>query len=155
MELTGKIVSNIQDAAITEMSITKELYNSRTRLRKVVIARQISHWLAHKYADRNTSLREIGNKFGRKDHSTVIYSLKMIENYKYTNDPYWLCAQNAERHFLKMIGVDRQENRISDVIIDNIVKHFVKGYQLEMRKKLMNLRETIERETLGRIDQNF
>ncbi len=63
---------------------TKDL-KSKRRLKQVVFPRQIGMYLSRKLTP--SSLIEIGEKFGGKDHSTVIHSIKKIEE-KINNDPY-------------------------------------------------------------------
>lgn len=46
------------------------------RIREVVLPRQICHLMALEFT--NNSLRIIGEYFGNKDHSTVLYSKKTI-----------------------------------------------------------------------------
>lgn len=57
---------------------------SKRRMRDIVLPRQIAMFLAKKYTD--TSLVEIGRKLGGKDHATVLYSIKKIEE-KISKDP--------------------------------------------------------------------
>ncbi|MCB0547838.1 MAG: chromosomal replication initiator protein DnaA, partial [Phaeodactylibacter sp.] len=49
-----------------------------TRKRQVVIARQLSMYLAKNLTDK--SLKAIGENFGGRDHSTVIYSCKTVQD---------------------------------------------------------------------------
>ena len=42
-----------------------------------VLPRQVAIYLCRKFT--NTSLLEIGDKFGGKDHSTVLHSIKKVE----------------------------------------------------------------------------
>lgn len=55
---------------------TKEILSNR-RTQKIVLPRQVAMYLAKKYTD--TPLVEIGRHFGGKDHSTVIYAIKKVE----------------------------------------------------------------------------
>ncbi|HPC78362.1 MAG TPA: helix-turn-helix domain-containing protein, partial [bacterium] len=45
--------------------------------KSIMLTRQIAIYLARKLTD--SSLIDIGNKFGGKDHSTIIHSIKKIE----------------------------------------------------------------------------
>lgn len=58
--------------------ISTSLMNVKTRKREVVQARQLAHYKAKNLT--NHSLSEIGFYFGRKDHATVAYSVKTVEN---------------------------------------------------------------------------
>jgi chromosomal replication initiator protein len=49
-----------------------------------VVPRQIAIYLSRKLT--GSSLIEIGEKFGGKDHSTVLHSIKKVEE-KMANDP--------------------------------------------------------------------
>jgi len=63
---------------------TKDL-KSKRRLKQIVFPRQIGMYLSRKLTP--SSLIEIGDKFGGKDHATVIHSIKKIEE-KINSDPY-------------------------------------------------------------------
>ncbi len=56
---------------------------SQGRSHKIVFARQIGMYLARKFLP--FSYPEIGKKFGNRDHSTVMYSIKKIEELKENN----------------------------------------------------------------------
>lgn len=62
---------------------TKEILSNR-RTQKIVLPRQVAMYLAKKHTD--TPLVEIGRRFGGKDHSTVIYAIKKVEQ-KLKKDP--------------------------------------------------------------------
>ena len=69
------------DAIIKEVALyfsikAAEIKSSR-RIRSIIIPRQIATYLARKLTDE--SLVSIGEKFGGKDHATVIHSIKKIE----------------------------------------------------------------------------
>lgn len=55
---------------------TSDLKSAR-RIRSIIIPRQIAIYLSRKLTD--SSLVSIGEKFGGKDHSTIIHSVKKIE----------------------------------------------------------------------------
>ena len=65
-----RIVSEIEDVRMDALS-------SRTRKRDVVEARQIFCWLCKKHT--KASLESIGT-FVRRDHSTAIHSVKIVNN---------------------------------------------------------------------------
>ena len=54
------------------------IYTS-SRKRDIVLARQISMYLAHKHLP-NLSLARIGQCIGSKDHSTVLHASRTIED---------------------------------------------------------------------------
>jgi chromosomal replication initiator protein len=55
-----------------------ETLAGKTRKRSIVIARQLSMYLAKNLT--NKSLKAIGDNFGGRDHSTVIYSCKAVHD---------------------------------------------------------------------------
>jgi chromosomal replication initiator protein len=71
-------VDYIQKMVCEYMNVSPELLKENTRKREVVIARQISMYLAKKYT--KNSLKEIGKHFGGKDHSTVIHSIQVVDS---------------------------------------------------------------------------
>lgn len=77
--MENKITTQIIKAAVAEyFGCDVRLLDLNTRERKIVIMRQIAYWLAVKY--KLGSLGEIGKAIGKKDHATVIHSIKAINN---------------------------------------------------------------------------
>ncbi len=91
IESIQKIVSSYFDMK------PKDLRSPR-RLKQMVVPRQIGMYLARKLT--HSSLIEIGERFGGKDHSTVIHSIKKIEE-KINNDPY---TKSVVADLMKMIA---------------------------------------------------
>ncbi len=81
-EETTVTVENIQKTVSDYFQIKLSDLKSQKKLKTISIPRQIAIYLARKYTQ--LSLNDIGNKFGGKDHSTVIHSInkikKLIEN---------------------------------------------------------------------------
>lgn len=71
-------VEYIQRMVAEHFNITVDKLQSPTRKRSIVIARQLSMYLAKQSTDK--SLKSIGELFGGKDHSTVIYSCKTVQD---------------------------------------------------------------------------
>lgn len=71
-------VEFIQELVAEHFSVPVEKLHHDTRKRNVVIARQLSMYLAKKMT--NKSLKAIGETFGGRDHSTVIYSCKAVQD---------------------------------------------------------------------------
>lgn len=67
----------IQKAVAKYFDIKISLLRSKSREQKIARPRQVAMYLCREYTDR--SLPEIGERFGGKDHSTVIYACKKIE----------------------------------------------------------------------------
>ncbi len=71
-------VENIASLVAEHFDVPIETLSSKTRKRQVVIARQLSMYLAKNYT--KSSLKTIGDNFGGKDHSTVIYSINTVRD---------------------------------------------------------------------------
>ena len=71
-------VDFIQQLVAEHFSVPVEKLKGQTRKRSIVIARQLSMFLAKKLTDK--SLKAIGANFGGRDHSTVIYSCKAVQD---------------------------------------------------------------------------
>ncbi len=71
-------VEFIQELVAEHFDVPVEKLHHETRKRNVVIARQLSMYLAKKMTNR--SLKSIGETFGGRDHSTVIYSCKAVQD---------------------------------------------------------------------------
>ncbi len=68
----------IQETVAEHYNVPVERLKQETRKRNVVIARQLSMFLAKKLT--NKSLKAIGEIFGGRDHSTVIYSCRAVQD---------------------------------------------------------------------------
>jgi len=91
MELAKEVIRNfvttinreitvefIQQLVAEHFNVPVDKLHHETRKRNVVIARQLSMYLAKKMT--NKSLKTIGENFGGRDHSTVIYSCKAVQD---------------------------------------------------------------------------
>jgi len=71
-------VDYIQKLVAEHFDMEVENLQGKTRKRSIVIARQLSMYLAKNLTDK--SLKAIGENFGGRDHSTVIYSCKTVQD---------------------------------------------------------------------------
>lgn len=71
-------VDFIQKLVADHFNVPVEKLAAKTRKRSIVIARQLSMYLAKNLT--NKSLKAIGENFGGRDHSTVIYSCKAVQD---------------------------------------------------------------------------
>ncbi len=76
-------VEFIQKLVADHFDVPVEKLAGKTRKRHVVIARQLGMYLAKNLTDK--SLKAIGQNFGGRDHSTVIYSCKTVQDLKETD----------------------------------------------------------------------
>lgn len=68
----------IQKLVAEYFNVPVDKLQAKTRKRSIVIARQLSMYLAKNLTDK--SLKAIGDMFGGRDHSTVIYSCKTVQD---------------------------------------------------------------------------
>ena len=71
-------IDDILDKVCAHFSVTTTAVNSRSRKKDIVIARQVSMYMAQKYTKMPAS--RIGKLVGNRDHSTVIHSCSKIED---------------------------------------------------------------------------
>jgi chromosomal replication initiator protein len=93
-EVLKNIVKNQDNRFVTIESIQREVANfygmrvqdlkSERKQKSIAVPRQVTMYLARRYT--GASYPEIGEKFGGKDHSTVIHAVKKIEKLL-GNDP--------------------------------------------------------------------
>jgi chromosomal replication initiator protein len=71
-------VSSIQETVCNYYGLEPRMLQSNSRKREVVQARQIAMFLSRKYT--KVSLSSIGEQIGNRDHATVLYACKAIQN---------------------------------------------------------------------------
>lgn len=88
-------VEFIQELVAEHFELPVEILQSKTRKRQVVIARQLSMYLAKQMT--NQSLKTIGENFGGRDHSTVIYSCRTVQDLMETDAIFKDTVSDLER----------------------------------------------------------
>lgn len=71
-------IDDIMDKVCSHYNVTMSAVNSRSRKKDIVMARQVSMYMAQKYTKMPAS--RIGKLVGNRDHSTVIHSCAKIED---------------------------------------------------------------------------
>lgn len=71
-------VEFIQELVAEHFKVSVDSLQGKTRKRTIVVARQLSMFLAKKLTSQ--SLKTIGENFGGRDHSTVIYSINAVQD---------------------------------------------------------------------------
>ena len=89
----------IQKLVCEYFEVPVEMVKSKTRKREIVQVRQISMYLAKNHT--KTSLKSIGNFFGGRDHSTVIYACQTVEDLIDTDKKFKAYVQDIQKK-LKM-----------------------------------------------------
>lgn len=78
MEKEDITVDKICNIVCQYYSLPLKAINSKSRERKIAEARQVAMYLARTYT--NTSLSVIGQSMGKRDHTTVLYTCKTVQN---------------------------------------------------------------------------
>lgn len=79
-------IDKIKKYVADHYDIPIDRMKSKTRKREVVVARQTAMYLCKTMTAQ--SLKTIGDEFGGRDHSTVIYSCKAVQDLIDTDPPY-------------------------------------------------------------------
>ncbi len=91
-------IDDIKKETATYFKLTLEALEGKTRKHEIVLARQSAMYLAKQLT--NSSLKTIGANFGGRDHTTVLHSCEMIDNYlKMDNN-----VQSAIQSIMKRLG---------------------------------------------------
>ena len=88
-------IDSIRDLVAEHFSIGVDRMESKTRKREVVVARQVSMFLAKKLTSQ--SLKAIGERFGGRDHSTVIYSCNTVQDLMDTDNEFKTSVLELEK----------------------------------------------------------
>ena len=88
-------VANIQTIVAEHFNIPVMRISSKTRKREVVLARQVAMYLAKNLTDE--PLKAIGDEFGGRDHSTVIYAIKAVQDLLDTDQDFRNSMQMLEK----------------------------------------------------------
>jgi chromosomal replication initiation ATPase DnaA len=82
--------------------IDADLLPMRTRKREVVECRQAAMWLACKWT--TLGLKRIGERFGGRDHSTVIHSREVMEELIWQKDKAGILAKYVDTEIYRKIN---------------------------------------------------
>jgi chromosomal replication initiator protein len=88
-------IDSIKKLVAEHMGIPVEKLGAQTRKRDVVMARQLAMYFAKNFT--NQSLKAIGDAFGGRDHSTVIYSCKSVQDLSETDNHFRKIVTELEK----------------------------------------------------------
>ncbi len=71
-------ISRIQEVVCDYFGVTQKAVTSKKRQANIVLPRQVAMYIVNDMT--NSSTTEIGNAFGKRDHSTVIHATEKIRN---------------------------------------------------------------------------
>ncbi len=85
----------IQKIVCDYFKVSINLVNSSTRKREIVQARQLAMFFAKKHT--KASLQNIGIHCGNKDHATVLYACKTVNNLIDTDKQFRKCVEEIDK----------------------------------------------------------
>ncbi len=88
-------MEDIKTLVASYYNLPIELLAGKTRKHEIVLARQVAMYLAKQLT--NLSLKSIGSHFGGRDHTTVLHSIQMIENYFDTDKTVTESVEHLQR----------------------------------------------------------
>lgn len=88
-------IENIQAIVADEYDIKVQDLTSKTRKQPIATARQVAMYIS-KLMTKNT-MKSIGQSFGKRDHTTVIYSCKAIRNMMDIDEGFRKTMQELEK----------------------------------------------------------
>ena len=91
-------INTIKKVVCDYYGINKNQLNSKIRTKNIAIPRQIAMYLVRKFLD--MPYKDIGNSFGKRDHSTVINACERVEE-NIKKDPAYAMAINALEEMIK------------------------------------------------------
>ena len=88
-------IEKIKEIVAKYYDLPTDILNDNTRKREIVQARQIAMFFAKKYT--KFSLSTIGNKIGKRDHSTVLHACKVVEGLIETDKKFKKDVEDIEK----------------------------------------------------------
>ena len=101
---TGSVITldHIKKCVADHYEVPIDKLKSQTRKRNVVLARQLSMYFAKNIT--NHSLKAIGDSFGGRDHSTVIYSVRAVNDMIDTDAEFKRTVKDIEKKLRQPVG---------------------------------------------------
>jgi chromosomal replication initiator protein len=88
-------IDSIEKTIAEHFNVPLEKIKGQTRKRDIVMARQLAMFMAKNLT--TSSLKTIGDYFGGRDHSTVIYSCKAVQDQLDTDDTFRDIVSSIEK----------------------------------------------------------
>ena len=105
------LIHNIKNYLEAELVID---LSAKTRLQPYVKGRCMFYWFAKRYTD--LTLKEMGNMMGNFDHSTVIHSLTIVDEYIQQNKTFARDLKRYDEYILKhFINGEIIENKDDEI----------------------------------------
>ncbi len=91
-------IARILSYSADHYAVTEDMVKGKGRSKEVALARQMGMYLAKNHT--SLSLKNIGQEFGGRNHSTVVHAIKSVEK-KLTTDT---ALQNDVKHIIKKMS---------------------------------------------------
>lgn len=91
-------VDYIINVVCQNRNVNLEDFNTLSRKRNIVQARQLAMYFCKKYT--KASLNIIGSQCGNKDHATVLHSIRAVENMIDTDNEFRQIVKDIEKNFI-------------------------------------------------------
>lgn len=88
-------IQSIQDLVAAHLNLDVDIIKSNSRKRKIVTARQLAMYFVKKHTSH--SLKTIGKAFGGRDHSTVIYSCRTVNDLIDSDKSFQLLVEELDK----------------------------------------------------------
>lgn len=88
-------IEKIQRSVSAYFAVTIDALKDKTRKKEVATARQVAMYFAKEYTD--YSLKQIGQYFGGRDHSTVIHAVQSVHNLIDTDESFKRTVDNLKK----------------------------------------------------------
>jgi len=88
-------IEHIKDVVIKYFDITEELFDSKCRKKELVQARQLAMYFSLKFT--NKTLNYIGMQIGKRNHATVLYAKKTVNNHIETEKYFKSLVETLEK----------------------------------------------------------
>jgi chromosomal replication initiation ATPase DnaA len=96
------LVEFIENLVLEHYSLVRSQVDKRYRGRVVVEPRQIIMYLLK--TETSLSLKEVGNRYGGRDHTTVIHAITTVKNRMHTEEDYRETIKSFQLEIVKYIN---------------------------------------------------
>ncbi|HPD34423.1 MAG TPA: chromosomal replication initiator protein DnaA [Candidatus Kapabacteria bacterium] len=97
-------LENIRQIVANYFQLTCEEMLSKSRKQELVIARQLSMYFVKKYM--NIPLKKIAEAFGTKDHTSVVYAIKKVNQYLQFDKSFRKSFETIENIISREFGIE-------------------------------------------------
>lgn len=105
-------IENIQQIVANYFQLTIEQMFSKSRKQELVVARQISMFFVKKFM--NLPLKKIADAFNTKDHTSVVYAIKKVNQYLQFDKAFRKNYEAIESIICREFGIDEQNKNQRD-----------------------------------------